>query len=102
MSEQAVIITFDYGSTDLDPLFELEGQLEQVIEADGVGEYDGYEVAVDGSDGLLYMYGPNADALFAAVKGTLTAATCIQNAVAKLRYGPPEEGVREVKVPIGF
>lgn len=100
MSEHAVIVSFEYGSTDLEPLFELEEQLEALIEAAGVGEYDGNEVAVDGSDGRLYMYGPDADALFAAVKGALDSAACIKNAVAVLRYGPPEDGVREVSKAI--
>jgi hypothetical protein len=55
--EQAVIVHFTYGSTDLTALFELEERLEAVIAAARVGEYDGNEVAVDGSDGYLYMYG---------------------------------------------
>jgi hypothetical protein len=100
MSEHAVIVSFEYQSTDLEPLFELEEQLEEQIEAADVGEYDGNEVAVDGSDGRLYMYGPDADALFQAVKGTLASAACIKNPVALLRYGPPEDGVREVSMPI--
>ena len=100
MSEHAVIVSFDYGSTNLDPLFELEEQLESRIEDAGVGEFDGNEVAVDGSDGRLYMYGPDADALFAAVKDTLAGAACLRNAVALLRYGPPEDGVRETRIDI--
>jgi hypothetical protein len=100
MSEHAVIVTFDYGSTDLEPLFELEDQLEDDIDEAEAGEYDGNEIAADGSDGTLYMYGPDADALFAAVEETLRAATCIKNAVATLRYGPPEDGVKQVKVEI--
>jgi hypothetical protein len=100
MSEHAVIVKFEYGSTDLDALFELEDQLESVLERGGAGEYDGHEIAVDGSDGLLYMYGPDADALFSAVKPTLINSTAIKNAVATLRYGPPEDGIRETSIPI--
>ena len=68
MTEHAVIITFHYGSTNLDRLFELEDQLEKAISEAKVGEYDGNEIAVDGSDGSLYMYGPDADRLFAVVE----------------------------------
>jgi hypothetical protein len=100
MSEHAVIVSFEYGSTDLEPLFELEETLEQLIEASDVGEYDGNEVAVDGRDGRLYMYGPDADALFEAVKGALASAGCIKNPIAMLRYGPPEDGVREISLPV--
>lgn len=56
--EQAVIIHFAYGSKDLQRLFALETRLEAAIAKAGVGQYDGNEVAVDGNDGYLYMYGP--------------------------------------------
>ncbi len=101
MPEQAVIVKFKYGSTDLSPLFELEDQLIAAIDAAGVGEFDGNEVATDGSDGDLYMYGSDADRLFEAVRPILESATCIHQAVATIRYGPPEDGVRERKVTIG-
>jgi hypothetical protein len=97
--EHAVIVKFAYiGSTDLDPLFALEAQLESTITAARVGEYDGNEVAVDGSDGTLYMYGPDADKLFAAVRPVLEACSFMKGAVVKLRYGPPADGVREHEV----
>ncbi len=100
MSEQAVIVKFEYGSTNLDALFDLEDQLESALEGGVAGEYDGHEIVVDGSDGLLYMYGPDADVLFAAVRPTLASSTAIKSAVATLRYGPPEDGIREVSVAI--
>ena len=98
MSEHAVIVKFDYGTTDLGSLFELEDQLEFLLEDGSHGEYDGHEIAVDGSDGLLYLYGPDADDLYNTIKPTLLASSAIKNAVATLRYGPPEDGVREVVV----
>ena len=97
--EHAVIVTFAYGgSTDLDPLFALERQLESAIATARVGEYDGNAVAVDGSDGTLYMYGPDADKLFAAIRPTLEACSFMRGAVVKLRYGPPADGVQEREV----
>jgi hypothetical protein len=100
MAEHAVIVHFDYGSTELSALFELEDQLEEVILAAGVGEFDGNEMAVDGSDGFLYMYGPDADTLFSAIKTTLAESTSIRNAVATLRYGPAADDTRRVEVAI--
>jgi hypothetical protein len=97
----AVLVDFAYGSTDLSRLFALEEQLEQAIAAAGVGEFDGNEVATDGSDGTLYMYGPDADALFAAVRPILEASDFMNGARVKLRYGPPADGVREVEVVVG-
>ncbi len=101
MSEQAVIIKFKYGSTDLGPLSELEDQLIAAIDAAGVGEFDGNEVATDGSEGSLYMYGPDADKLFEAVRPVLASATCIHEAVATVRYGPPGDGTRQRQVAFG-
>jgi hypothetical protein len=50
-SEHAVVVHFSYGSTDLSLLFELEEKLEAAIAKAAAGEFDGNEVAVDGSDG---------------------------------------------------
>ena len=100
MSQHAVIVRFDYGQTDLSPLHELEDKLTDAIELAAVGEFDGNEIAMDGSDGTLYMYGPSADRLFDVVRPVLASADCIHNAVATIRYGPPEDGVQEKRVPI--
>jgi hypothetical protein len=96
-SDHAVIVHFDYGSTDLKPLFELEQRLEAAIAAAVAGEFDGNEVATDGSDGFLYMYGPDADVLFAAVRPVLEACVFMRGARVRVRYGPPSDGVQEVQ-----
>jgi hypothetical protein len=93
--EHAVIVHFTYGSTDLGRLFELEERLESAISAAGVGEYDGNEVAVDGSDGYLYMYGPDADKLFEIIRPILERTSFMRGAEVRKRYGPPSDGVRE-------
>jgi len=59
--KHAIIAYFEYGQTDLEPLFEVERHLEAAIDKAGVGEFDGNEIAVDGTDGSLYMYGPPED-----------------------------------------
>jgi hypothetical protein len=99
--EHAVLVYFAYGSRDLSRLFALEQRLEEAIATEGVGEFDGDEVATDGSDGTLFMYGPDADALFAAVRPALLTAEFMRGARVKLRYGPPRDGVREVEVILG-
>ena len=101
MSEHAVIVQFKYGSTALSPLFELEARLETAIAAAKAGEYDGNEIAVDGSDGSLYMYGPDADRLADAIRPLLEAAPFMKGAKVTKRYGPPGEGVREVEIEVG-
>ncbi len=99
--EHAVIVRFRYGgSIDLTPLFALEKELDQAITQSRVGEYDGNEVATDGSDGSLYMYGPDGDKLFAAVRPILERTPFMKGATAILRYGPAEDGVRKVRIEL--
>lgn len=99
--EHSVIVHFAYGSTDLGPLFALEGELEAAISKAGAGLYDGNEIAVDGSDGRLFMYGPDADRLFEVVKPILESSSFMQGASAALRYGPHQTDARETEVTIG-
>ena len=96
--EQAVIVSFQYGSTDLSRLFQLEDRLERAILAASAGELDGNEMAVDGSHGSLYMYGPDADVLFRAVRPILEAADFMRGARVQIRYGPagPDTPASEV------
>ncbi|MCC2616070.1 hypothetical protein LJ739_07440 [Aestuariibacter halophilus] len=99
--EQAVIVHFyNYGSKDLTRLFALEDKLEKAITKSGVGEYDGNEIAVDGSDGFLYMYGPDADRLFLVVKPILEETPFTKGADVTKRYGPPESSTKEAHVII--
>ena len=95
MAEHAVVVTFTYAGANPDPLFALEDRLREAIDAGGVGEFDGNELASDLSDGTLYMYGPDAEALFKVVRPLLAEAECFRTAAATLRFGPPADGVPE-------
>ena len=46
------------------------------------------------------MYGPNAELLFKGIKSTLEKTRFLNGAEAVLRFGPPEEGVKEITVEI--
>ncbi len=98
-SEQAVIVHFDYGNPDWKPFFKLEETLENAIKRSGTGDYDGNELAVDGSDGTLYMYGTDADKLLSVAKPILLSAAFLKNITVTLRYGSVDDKLaREVKV----
>lgn len=99
--DHAVIVHFQYGQTDLQPIFDLEDRLEEAISQAGTGEFDGHDVAIDGSDGHLHMYGPDGDRLFQTVRSLLESTAFIQGATVRVRYGPPEDGVREIQTTIG-
>lgn len=98
--EHSVILCFQYGLENLQALHDLEDTLEYVINRNAVGEYDGHEIATDYSAGFLYMYGPNAERLFKAVQPTLSETDFMRGATAKLRFGPPGDGAKEIEVEL--
>ena len=51
---------------------------------------------MDGSDGALYMYGPNADKLFEVVEPILRAVPFMSGASVTKRYGPPDDETKKV------
>lgn len=99
-TEHAVIIHFNYGLEELDQLYSLEKKLRIIISKNNLGEYDGHEIAIDNSDGSLYMYGANAETLFNAIKPTLESIEFMKGAEANLRFGPPATGVKEIEIKI--
>ena len=106
MTQHSVVVQFyDFAGKfwtederSLDPLFALEDELESALEGTGVGELDGHEIAVDGSDGFLFLYGPDADALFALIEPILRKSAVMSGADATLRYGDPDEADLRQKV----
>jgi hypothetical protein len=99
-AENALIVHFRYGQSSLDPLHALEEKLRIAISQADVGEYDGHEIAMDLRDGSLYMFGPDAYNLYSAVESILENSGFMIGATARLRFGPPAEGVREELIVI--
>lgn len=96
MGDQSVIVTFynfaekfwTDNKRSLDALFALENELAAILDGKGIGELDGNDIAMDGSNGRLYFYGADADALFAAIEPVLISSEVTQGGNATLRYGP--------------
>lgn len=91
-NDQALIVHFQYGSTDLNRLSALENKIMGALARSNAGEYDGNQMATDGSNGLLYMYGPSADRMLQVVEPILTTADFMRGAQVTKRYGPPGSG----------
>lgn len=99
--EDSVIIHFNYGIGRMDELYELRDKLEKEIEKKNLGEYDGHEIAIDYSDGYLFMYGPNAEKLFNGIKDILDKTNFMKGAKAKLRFESIDDHAKEIIVEIG-
>jgi hypothetical protein len=100
--EHSVVVFFKYGKKSLDPLFELDARLDKIISEAGVGEYDWHEIALDGSDGSIYMYGPNAEVLFKTVRPQLEKTLFMKGAIACLRFGGFGCDAPEIEVVLDF
>ena len=74
----------------------MEYQLIDAVDRAGCGEFDGHESGPE--ETTLYLYGPDAEALFAAIEGTLRAYPLCQTARVEIRYGPPGSPQREVAI----
>jgi hypothetical protein len=61
-----------------------------------VGEFDGIERGQD--EFILFMYGPDADALFRAVEPVLRTYPLRQNARVVIRSGGPDAVGRELRL----
>jgi hypothetical protein len=88
--EHSVIVHFFYGSTNLQHVYALEDLLRIAISEAAAGEYDGHEVAEDGSDGFYYMYGPDEKVLYRVISPLLVASSFMHGARVTLRFGPPK------------
>lgn len=95
LEEQAVIVKFKYGFETLKELNQMEKLLQKQVDDKQIGAYDGHEIAADMSDGFLYFYGPDAELIYNAIIPIFHAITFMKGAAIKLRFGPPEDGVKE-------
>ena len=72
----------------------LEDQLIAVVDSSALGEFDGNEVGP--TEVVLYLYGPDAEALFAAIAPTLRAYPLCKNARVIIRQGGPGAPAHEL------
>jgi hypothetical protein len=100
-SQQAVLVHLDgaglpdhiYRDNDLATI---EDRLVEVIEQSGLGEFDGNEIGP--GETTLFMYGPDAERLFAAIEQTLRGYPLCQGARVEIRRGGPGAQQREVRL----
>ena len=86
VSEQALLVYIPAGDPEF-ALDEIEDPLIAAIDAAGVGEFDGNELGAEGA--VLYMYGPDAEALFEVVEPVLRQMELPAGSYLVKRFGPP-------------
>jgi hypothetical protein len=101
-TEQAVLVYLDGRSLPAEVYQEydvggLEDQLRPLLEQTGVGDYDGDEFGPE--EVTLFMYGPDAEALFRVIEPALLAYPLCQNARVIIRPGGPRTRGREIRLP---
>jgi hypothetical protein len=103
LPEQAVLIHLKlsdqkFGTLDeMDAIHALSARLEQVIKGKHLGMFDGDEFGQ--GECTLYMYGPDADALFAAIEPLLRSSPLTKAGSATKRYGDAADpNAKELKV----
>src|SRR5688572_20456276 len=79
--DHSVLVDFYYPFDDLEPLFELEDKLYEILSDPETGFYDGHEICLNNNEATLFFYGPNAGRLFKAVKYQLDETTFLKGAV---------------------
>lgn len=93
---QAVLVHLDGAGLPADvyeryDLATIEDQLTTVLEESGLGEFDGNETGP--AETVLFLYGPDAERLFAGIEETLRAYPLCKGARVVVRRG--ELGAQE-------
>ena len=98
---QAVLVHLD-GSGLPDRIYHeydlatIEDRLIEVLEREGLGEFDGDEVGPGQT--TLFMYGPDAERLFDGIEETLRGYPLCQGARVEIRRGGPGAQQRELRL----
>ena len=103
-SEHAVILYLPLLDSKLEvagvPLRSLEERLADAIEMHDAGEFDGDVLGPD--DATIYMYGPDADLLFAAIEPVLKRLRLPRGSHAVKRYGGAGDAeAKEIRFDLG-
>jgi hypothetical protein len=100
-SQQAVLVYLN-GTSLPDKVYQeydlltIEDRLIEVIEREGLGEFDGNEIGP--TETTLFIYGPDAELLFSGIEQTLRDYPLCQGAHVVIRRGGPGSEERVVRL----
>lgn len=109
MEDQSLIIQLrnlgeraaEVGADALDMLLALEMRLRRAMETTGTGEVDGHEIAMDDSEGSLWICGPDAKAMLKAALPIVCPSPLAPGGHVILCYGPRNETAQEETFLLG-
>lgn len=95
-TEEFLTIHFtDYGNANLNRVFEVSDEIKEALHESRLGEFDGNLLAVDGSDGYLFLFGPNVRELYESIKPILLRTTIFKNADIRLGFQGGKKAIHE-------
>lgn len=80
VEEFAAIHFTEYGNTNLERIYSVSDELDKALKGTNLGELDGHMLAVTGSDGFLFLYGPDAKELYEYIKPIILRTPFLKNA----------------------
>lgn len=95
MSDHAVIVHIPLSNDEFgtdeeqEAVFALDEELEEAVNACGLGEFDGNEIG--GGECAYFIYGPDADALYELVEPILRSRPIAARGFAIKRYGDVDD-----------
>jgi hypothetical protein len=101
IEDQAVLLYLDVKTLSKEiyekyDLMTLEEKIIEVIKGRGLGEYDGNEIG--SGETVIFLYGPDAEKLFAAIEPIIRSYPLCKNARVLIRQGGPGAKQREVRI----
>ncbi len=100
--QQALIVNFKQQTNNSDAFYELIDELYAAFERKEPYEYDGHDIAIDGSEGNFYFYGPDAGKLLILASPILLKYKFMAGAECLRRYGDVNDtDAQEVTTVLG-
>ncbi len=95
---ESLIIEFRYGIDSMDPMLALEVELRMLVEKELVGKVDGHEIAMDDSDGRIYLDSDDVRKMLEIIEPVFSRYAFLKGAKLYLRFGTGEDANREERI----
>ena len=97
---QSIVVYFEGWINSLEPVHRLSEQFRELLSEDEKADFDGHEIAMDGSHGTLYFYCNDSKELWDIIKPILQSADLLKCTQAVLRLGRLEEHAEQIIIDL--